>query len=168
MTLEVITIPNENLRKKSSPSSFKKAKDIEGKEAVETETAIAFTKIDDKLFARLKTAMEPAINVEAIAVVAIVFSWPAPKPRDLGNISFIVFKIPGSLRLKLSLYLNPETNNAGSWTDKCKTPPNTTPQAKPARPQAGTKNKIPIIYHQPNTPTLHAVQGENLEKLISG
>ncbi|MBS3174643.1 hypothetical protein J4440_02075 [Candidatus Woesearchaeota archaeon] len=30
------------------------------------------------------------------------------------------------------------------------------------------KNKIPIIYHQPNTPTLHAVQGENLEKLISG
>ena len=87
----------ENFFKNSSFSSFKKAIAIEGKEAVETETATALTKIDDKLFAKLKTAIEPAIKVEAIAVVAIVFNCPAPKPRDLGTISFIVFETPGSL-----------------------------------------------------------------------
>ena len=67
------------------------------KEAVETETATALTRIEDKLFAKLKTAIEPASKVEAIAVVAIVFNCPAPKPRDLGTISFIVFTTPGFL-----------------------------------------------------------------------
>ena len=71
--------------------------DIEGKEAVETDTAMALTKIEDKLFAKLKTAMLPASKVEAIAVVAIVFNCPAPKPKDLGIISFMVFTTPGSL-----------------------------------------------------------------------
>ena len=71
----------ENFLKNSSFSSLKKAMDIEGKAAVETETATAFTKIDDRLFAKLKTAIEPAIKVEAMAVVAIVFNCPAPKPN---------------------------------------------------------------------------------------
>src|SRR3989338_1921768 len=108
----------ENLSKNSSARpldrSFKKAKDIAGKEAVETEAATAATKIDDKLFARLKTAMDPDISVEAMAVVAILFNWPAPNPRDRGTISFIVLTTPGSLYLKLGLYLNPEKKSAGS------------------------------------------------------
>jgi hypothetical protein len=86
----------------------KKAIDIEGKEAVETETATAFTNIEDKLFAKLKTPIDPAIKVEAMAVVAIVFNCPAPNPRDLGTISFIVFITPGSKKLKFGRYLNPE------------------------------------------------------------
>ena len=73
----------ENFRKNSSWSSFKNAIDIDGKDAVETETATAFTKIEDKLFARLKTAIDPDIKVDAMAVVAIVFSWPAPAPKIL-------------------------------------------------------------------------------------
>ena len=87
----------ENLRKNSSVLSFKKAIDIAGKAAVETETATAFTKIEDKLFAKLKTAIEPANKVEAMAVVAMVFNCPAPKPRDLGTISFMVFLTPSFL-----------------------------------------------------------------------
>ena len=66
-----------------------------------------------ELFAKLKIAMEPAINVEAMAVVAIVFNCPAPSPSDLGIISFIVFATPGSLTLKFNLYLNPEETKAG-------------------------------------------------------
>ena len=46
--------------------------------------------------------------LEAMAVVAIVFNCPAPNPKDLGTIIFIVFKTPGSLKLKSGLYLNPE------------------------------------------------------------
>jgi hypothetical protein len=75
-----------------------------GNEAVETETATALTKIDDKLFAKLKTAILPDSKVEAMAVVAIVFNCPAPKPSDLGTISLMVFITPGSLKLKLNLY----------------------------------------------------------------
>ena len=62
-----------------------------GKAAVETETATAFTKIEDKLFAKLKTAILPAIKVEAMAVVAIVFNCPAPKPKDLWHHKFYCF-----------------------------------------------------------------------------
>jgi len=119
--------------------------DIAGKAAVDMETATAFTKMEDKLFARLKTAIEPAIKVEAMAVVAMVFNCPAPRPRDLGAISCIVFTTPGSLKLKYGLYLNPEKNNDGSCTDKCRIPPNTTPHASPVIPILGTKNKMPVI-----------------------
>jgi len=135
----------ENFCKNFSSSACKKAIDIEGKIAVERERATVFTKIDDKLFAKLNTAIEPAIKVEAIAVITMVFNWPAARPKDLGAISFIVFITPSCLKLKFNLYLNPEKINAGICIERCKTPPKTTPHASPTIPIFGTKNEIPII-----------------------
>jgi len=135
----------ENFCKNFSSSACKNAIDIEGKIAVERERATVFTKIAYKLFAKLNTAIDPAIKVEAIAVITIVFNWPAARPNDLGAISFIVFITPSCLKLKFNLYLNPEKINAGICIERCKIPPRTTPHARPTIPILGTKNKMPVI-----------------------
>ena len=46
--------------------------------------------------------------LEAMAVVAIVFNCPAPRPKDLGIISLIVFTTPWSIKLKSGRHLKPE------------------------------------------------------------
>ena len=127
----------ENFSKNLSSSACKNAMDMEGKTAVERDTATAFTIIEERLFARLKIAMEPDAKVEAMAVMATVFNWPAPRPRERGAISPKVFETPGCLKLKSSLYLNPENINAGTCINKCKPPPSTTPHANPLIPIAG-------------------------------
>ena len=71
-------------------------------------------KIEERLLAKLNTAIEPEIKVDAIAVVAMVLSCPAPRPKDLGIISLIVFKTPGSIMLKFGRHLNPECINEGN------------------------------------------------------
>src|SRR5438105_2342751 len=93
----------KNLRSKSFLSSFECARDILGKMAVERETEMAFTKSEDKLFATLYTEMLPMARVEAMAVRTMVLNCPAPRPNDLGTISFNVFNMPGCCRLKLNL-----------------------------------------------------------------
>ena len=77
-----LNIP-ENFRRNSSPSSRKKAMDIEGKEAVETETATALTRIEDKLFAKLKTAIEPA-KLRQWLLLLLYLTAPLPNPTTLG------------------------------------------------------------------------------------
>src|SRR3989344_3270546 len=93
----------ENFFSNSFLFCFEYAKAIAGKIAVESETANAFTIIEDKLFAKLNTVILPVISVEAIAVVAMVFNCPAPKPKDLGTINFKVFTTPACLKLNKGL-----------------------------------------------------------------
>ena len=85
----------ENFLSKPLIFSLEYANDMAGKIAVESETANAFTTMEDKLLAKFNTAMLPVANVDAMAVIAMVFNWPAPSPNDLGAISINVFFIPG-------------------------------------------------------------------------
>src|SRR3989344_532015 len=104
----------ENFFSKSFESSLEKANDIEGKIAVDKETATALIAIEERFPAKLKTATLPVAKVEAMAVITIVFICPAPNPIDLGAISFNVFTTPLCPNEKIfwpgirALYRNPE------------------------------------------------------------
>src|SRR3989344_5856015 len=121
--------------------------------------AMALVSIEDMLFAKLKIATLPEAKVDPIAVTTIALNWIAPIPRDIGTISFMVFKTPGWYTLKILLYLNPELIKEGSCIKRCSAPPKTTPQASPVIPKIGTKNKIPIIM-----PTLYIIGDKAVAK----
>jgi hypothetical protein len=118
--------------------------DIAGKAAVEMETATAFTKIEDKLFARLKTAIEPVIKVDA---------WPGgnwlidppPKPSDLAPLAESFFTTLGSFTLKFGLYLNPKKIMKATLDTKMQYSAKHYPHAKPVMPILGARIKIPVI-----------------------
>ena len=47
-----------------------------------------------RLLAKLNTAMEPAIRVEATMVITSWFIWAMAKPKVLGKISLAIFFTP--------------------------------------------------------------------------
>ena len=98
-----------------------------------------------RLLEKLKIAIEPAVIIEAMAVITIRLIWLAAIPKTLGIIKVKILFIAGYLKPKRNLCLKPQFIAEGIWMDRCKKAPKITPNPTPKIPKQGDKNKIPNI-----------------------
>ena len=89
--------------------------------------------------------MLPTAKVEAIPVIINSFICCPAEAIVLGIIRVKIFLIPDSLKLKINLYLYPDSIAEGTWIKKCANAPKTAPIAGPYIEYLGAMNIIPKI-----------------------
>ena len=101
--------------------------------------------------AKLKTLIDPVGSVDARLVMTRNTIWVAPRPSARGAISTSVRRACGSPMSIRGRIRAPIRRIVGTWTSRWPAAPTTTPRARPATPNTGTRNSAP-----PMIPRLYA------------